>query len=81
MYARKNDNFLAINTTKYKTINLNRDNSFYLQHDPAYSALKPVLSDVPRLGQKKGSVNRGGLLIEVKCMVKPQLGHDQVVFE
>ena len=33
--------------------------------------------------KKKWSLNRGGLLIEVKlkCMVKPQLGHDQVVFE
>ena len=32
----------------------------------------------PGLGQKKLSLNRGGLLIEVKM---PQLGHDQAVLE
>ena len=32
----------------------------------------------PRLGQKKKwSLNRGGLLIEVKMHCKTQLGHDQ----
>ena len=29
----------------------------------------------------KWSLNRGDLLIEVKCMIKLQLGHDNVVLE
>ena len=40
-------------------------------------AVKPILSD-HAWAKKKQSLNRGGLLIEV---VKPLLGHDQVVFE
>ena len=33
----------------------------------------------PQLDMTKLSLNRGGLLIEVKCML--QLGNDKVVFE
>ena len=38
----------------------------------------------PNWDTTKWSLNRGGLLIEVKmyvCMVKPKLGHDQVDVE
>ena len=39
---------------------------------------KPALSDHAG-AKKKWSLNRAGLLIEVKCMVKTQSGHDQVL--